>query len=139
MRRLMTLAILGMSMVAAGCANQPTPILVPKDPVPDYISPMYYANLTCRSLQYYQQGYGTVLTALKPVVDATSLNWGVPVSTEFKALLEEQELGVVADPSVFNVFVDAWGRYIAVLTAASTQGCGLDDTYGFTPWESIYP
>lgn len=139
MRRLMTLGILGVVLGGTGCATQPTPILVPKDPVPDYISPMYYTNLTCRSLQYYQKGYGTVLTGLKSAMDETSLNWGVPVSAELKAFLEEQDLGLVTDPNLFNVYVDAWGRYIAVMTAASHQGCDLDDTYGYTPWESVYP
>lgn len=125
--------------VLTGCANMPEIVFFAKDPLPQYVSPIEYEGQSCKSLQYAHSTFEGVLRFLKPVMDSSSLEWEVQVGNgKVRRSLKRRGFDVPADTLLFDLYTESWGRYIAVQKISDDQRCGIPDTDGYTPWQSVY-
>jgi len=122
-----------------GCAGIPSPVLIPRDPLPQYVSPLEYEGQSCESLQYAHSTFEGVLRFLKPVMDSSSMEWDVKVGNgKVRRSLKKRGFDVPPDTLLFDLYTESWGRYIAVQKISDDQQCGIPDTDGYTPWQSVY-
>ena len=124
--------LLGVVLITSGCGT----IVVPRDPIPAYVSPIDLEEKDCDQLEHRRDLFGNAVRQLQPRVRASSLNWSKPVGPMLSAQTL-RGLNMPADMTLFQFYSQAWGHHDAVMKVAHDQKCGLKDVFGLTPWYSV--
>lgn len=149
MKGLTTPVLLTLLLLLSGCATVAQQskavwgvIRFKEDPVPIYVSPMFYEQESCETLQGYHQVMGRFTHTLNQQLARRMKDIAVPENKKVSQwpdgvrFVRQYNLPIEVDSTWYEAFVTAWGHYEAIDKAQQGKQCGLRDPYRLLPWQT---